>query len=355
MRIRTRSLLAAALVTVAALAGCSRAAETPEAPQAATGPAAELRLGYFPNITHAPALIGDAKGFFAAELGSTKLTSQQFNAGPDEVAALLGGSLDAGFIGSSPAINAFAKSKGEAIRLIAGSTTGGAQLVTTPDVTAPEQLKGKIVATPQAGNTQDVALKKWLKDNKLEIGEGPDKVTVQNLDNPRTLDLYKTGQIAGGWLPEPWSSRLVDAGAKVLVDEKTLWPGGQFPTTVLIVRTDYLNQHPETIEALLRGEQKAIDFATTDPSAKTVTNDAIKKFTGSALSPAVVDRAFSELAFSSDPLAATFPQLSKDSVTAGAQQSEVDLAGFIDVTALNKVRQAAGQPAVDAAGLDKQG
>jgi NitT/TauT family transport system substrate-binding protein len=281
------------------------------------------------------------------------LTSQQFNAGPDEVAALLGGSLDAGFIGSSPAINAFAKSKGEAIRLIAGSTTGGAQLVTTPDVTAPEQLKGKIVATPQAGNTQDVALKKWLKDNKLEIGEGPDKVTVQNLDNPRTLDLYKTGQIAGGWLPEPWSSRLVDAGAKVLVDEKTLWPGGQFPTTVLIVRTDYLNQHPETIEALLRGEQKAIDFATTDPSAKTVTNDAIKKFTGSALSPAVVDRAFSELAFSSDPLAATFPQLSKDSVTAGAQQSEVDLAGFIDVTALNKVRQAAGQPAVDAAGLDK--
>lgn len=355
MRIRSRSLLAAALVTVAALAGCSRAAETPDAPQAATGPAPELRLGYFPNITHAPALIGDAKGFFAAELGSTKLTSQQFNAGPDEVAALLGGSLDAGFIGSSPAINAFAKSKGEAIRLIAGSTTGGAQLVTTPDVTAPEQLKGKIVATPQAGNTQDVALKKWLKDNKLEIGEGPDKVTVQNLDNPRTLDLYKTGQIAGGWLPEPWSSRLVDAGAKVLVDEKTLWPGGQFPTTVLIVRTDYLNQHPETIEALLRGEQKAIDFATTDPSAKTVTNDAIKKFTGSALSPAVVDRAFSELAFSSDPLAATFPQLSKDSVTAGAQQSEVDLAGFIDVTALNKVRQAAGQPAVDAAGLDKQG
>lgn len=356
MRIRTRRLLAAALVTVAALAGCSRAAETPAAPRAAAGPAAELRLGYFPNITHAPALIGDAKGLFAAELGSTKLTSQQFNAGPEEVSALLGGSLDAGFIGSSPAINAFAKSNGQAIRLIAGSTTGGAQLVTTPDVTTPEQLKGKIVATPQAGNTQDVALKKWLKDNKLEIGEGPDEVTVQNLDNPRTLDLYKSGQIAGGWLPEPWSSRLVDAGAKVLVDEKTLWPGGQFPTTVLIVRTEYLQQHPETIEALLRGEQKAIDFATADPNAaKTVTNDAIKKFTGSSLSPSVLDRAFSELSFSSDPLSATFPQLSKDSVTAGAQQKEVDLAGFIDVTALNKVRQAAGQPAVDAAGLDKQG
>ena len=356
MHIRTRSLLAAALLTVAALAGCSRAAETPAAPQAAAGPAAELRLGYFPNITHAPALIGDAKGLFAEELGSTKLTSQQFNAGPDEVAALLGGSLDAGFIGSSPAINAFAKSNGQAIRLVAGSTTGGAQLVTTPDITTPEQLKGKIVATPQAGNTQDVALKKWLKENKLEIGEGPDKVTVQNLDNPRTLDLYKSGQLAGGWLPEPWSSRLVDAGAKVLVDEKSLWPGGQFPTTVLIVRTEYLEQHPDTIEALLRGEQKAIDFATADPAgAKSVTNDAIKKFTGSSLAPAVLDRAFTELSFSSDPLAATFPQLSKDSVTAGAQQKEADLNGFVDLTALNKVRQAGGQPAVDAAGLDKQG
>ncbi len=356
MRIRTRSLLAAALITVAALAGCSRAAEAPAAPQAAAGPAAELRLGYFPNITHAPALIGDTKGFFAQELGSTKLTPQQFNAGPDEVAALLGGSLDAGFIGSSPAINAFAKSNGQAIRLVAGSTSGGAQLVTTPDITTPEQLKGKIVATPQAGNTQDVALKKWLKDNKLEIGEGPDKVTVQNLDNPRTLDLYKTGGIAGGWLPEPWSSRLVEAGAKVLVDEKSLWPGGQFPTTVLIVRTEYLQQHPDTIEALLRGEQKAIDFAAADPAgAKTATNDAIKKFTGSSLSATVLDRAFSELSFSSDPLAATFPQLSKDSVTAGAQPKETNLSGFVDLTALNKVRQAAGQPAVDTAGLDKQG
>ncbi|MGI5131783.1 ABC transporter substrate-binding protein [Pseudonocardia sp. CA-107938] len=356
MRSRTRSLLAVALIAAAALAGCSRAAETPAPQQAAAGPAAELRLGYFPNITHAPALIGDAKGFFAQELGSTKLTSQQFNAGPEEVAALLGGSLDAGFIGSSPAINAFAKSNGQAVRLVAGSTSGGAQLVTKPDITSPEQLKGKIVATPQAGNTQDVALKKWLKDNKLEIGEGPDKVTVQNLDNPRTLDLYKSGGIAGGWLPEPWSSRLVDAGAKVLVDEKSLWPNGQFPTTVLIVRTEYLQQHPDTIEALLRGEQKAIDFATKDPAgAKTATNDAIKKFTGSSLAPTVLDRAFTELSFSSDPLAATFPQLSKDSVTAGAQPKEANLSGFVDLTILNKVRQAAGQPAVDAAGLDKQG
>jgi NitT/TauT family transport system substrate-binding protein len=336
------------------LAACSRAQEHTAAAPAATSPAAELRLGYFPNITHAPALIGVDQGFFAAELGSTKLTPQTFNAGPDEVGALLGGSLDAGFIGSSPAINAFAKSNGEAVRLIAGSTSAGAQLVTSPDITSPAQLKGRTIATPQLGNTQDVALKKWLAENGLEIGDGPDKVTVQNIDNPRTLDLFKQGQVAGGWLPEPWSSRLVDAGAKVLVDEKSLWPDGKFPTTVLIVRTEYLQQHPDTVQALLRGEQKAIDFATGQQDrAKTVTNEAIKKITNSSLSPAVLNRAFTELQFDSDPLAATFPQLSKDSVTAGATPTETNLQGFVDVTALNAVRTQAGQPTVDAAGLDK--
>ncbi|MFC4942176.1 ABC transporter substrate-binding protein [Pseudonocardia sp. GCM10023141] len=358
MRLRSRIPLVAtvAVIAVGVLASCSRAAEAPAPAPAASGtPAAELRLAYFPNITHAPALIGLDKGFFAQELGSTKLTTQPFNAGPDEVAALLGGSLDAGFIGSSPAINAFAKSNG-AVRLIAGSTSGGAQLVVAPGITTPDQLKGKIIATPQAGNTQDVSFKKWLKANNLEIGTGPDKVTVQNLDNPRTLDLFKSGQLAGGWLPEPWSSRLVDAGAKVLVDEKSLWPNGQFPTTVLIVRTQYLQEHPDTIAALLRGEQKAIDFATGNPAeAKTVTNDSIKKLTNSALAPAVLDRAFSELSFTIDPLAATFPQLSKDSVTAGATEKETKLAGFLDLKALNSVLQAAGKPAVDAAGLDKQG
>ncbi|MCE0768512.1 ABC transporter substrate-binding protein [Pseudonocardia kujensis] len=354
---RRASVLLAVLAAVGLAAGCSRAQEsTPSAP-ASTSPAAELRLGYFPNITHAPALIGVAQNYFAEELGSgTKLTTQTFNAGPDEVNALLGGSLDVAFIGSSPAINAFAKSDGEAVRLIAGSTSAGAQLVTSPDITTPDQLKGKIIATPQAGNTQDVALKKWLKENDLEIGEGPDKVTVQNIDNPRTLDLFKQGQVAGGWLPEPWSSRLVDAGAKVLVDEKSLWPDGKFPTTVVIVRTQFLQEHPQSVEALLRGELKAIDFATTNTDqAKTITNDSIKQITNSSLSQPVLDRAFSELSFDSDPLASTFPQLSKDSVTAGATPKETNLQGFVDVTALNTVRQAAGQTPVDAAGLDKQG
>jgi len=356
---RLRATLVLAVVAVLALSACSRREAAPETPSAGAGasaagtPAAELRLGYFPNITHAPALIGVANNLFTQELGSTKLTTQTFNAGPEEVSALLGGSLDAGFIGSGPAINAFSKSNGQ-VQLIAGSTSGGAQLVVSPDITSPDQLKGKIIATPQAGNTQDIAFKKWLKANNLQNGSGPDAVTVQNIDNPRTLDLFKSGQVAGGWLPEPWSSRLVDAGAKVLVDEKTLWPNGEFPTTVLIVRKQFLAEHPQTVEALLRAEQKAIDFATAQPDqAKTVTNDAIKQLTNSSLAPAVLDRAFTELSFGTDPLASTFPQLAKDSVTAGITEKETDLTGFLDVTPLNNVLTAAGQPTVDAAGLDK--
>src|SRR5689334_6914254 len=162
---RTPRLVAAAAVAVALLvaAGCSRAdkASDDAAPVADKGAATELRLGYFPNVTHAPALIGLGEGLFAKELGNTKLVPTKFNAGPEAVTALLGGSLDASFIGSGPAINAYAKSKGEAVRLIAGAVSGGAQFVVKPTITKPEDLAGKTIATPQLGNTQDVSLKKW--------------------------------------------------------------------------------------------------------------------------------------------------------------------------------------------------
>ncbi len=348
--------LVAALLVISALTACSRAQTTDIAPAAGGGgAAAEIRLGYFPNVTHASAIVGVDKGFFAGELGSTKLTTQTFNAGGDEVNALLGGSLDVGFIGSGPAINAFAKSKGAAVRVVSGATQGGAQLVVKPGITSPEQLEGKTIATPQLGNTQDIALKKWLKDKGLSAGDGPNDVKIANLENPRTLDAFKQGSVDGGWLPEPWSSRLVlDAGATVLLDEKSLWPDGKFPTTVIIVRTGFLKQYPDTVQALLRGHVKALDFAAASPAeVKTVVNDGLKKLTGNQLAGPVLDRAFTGISLGSDPLAAKFGQLAKDSVTAGVTPAETDLAGFLDLSALNAVLQALGRPAVDAAGLDK--
>ncbi len=329
------------------LAGCSRADRT-EA-KANEGAAAEVRVGFFPNVTHTPALIGVKKNFFAQNLGSTKLTTQTFNAGPSEVNALLGGSLDVAFIGSGPAINAYTKSKG-AIQLVSGAVSGGAQLVVKPEITSVDQLKGRTIATPQLANTQDVALKKFLSEHKLT-----GQVNVTNTDNPKTLDAFRKGDVDGGWLPEPWSSRLVnDAGAKVLVDEKSLWPQGRFPTTVVIVRSEFLKQHPGTVQALLKGELQAIDWAKQNPAeAKTVVNGALKELSGSALSPAVLDRAFSNIELTTDPVPAQFPQLAKDSVTAGVVDSVADLKGFADFGPLNEVLKAQQLPAIAAPELAK--
>jgi NitT/TauT family transport system substrate-binding protein len=348
---RVLAASAAVLSLIAAVAGCSRADEGKTAPAAASdkGPASELRLGYFPNVTHAAALVGLGKGLFTKELGSTKLVPTKFNAGPEAVGALLGGSLDASFIGSGPAINAYAKSNGEAVRLIAGTTSGGAQLVAKPSITKPEDLVGKTIVTPQLGNTQDVSLKKWLSEKGLT-----DKVKVTNLENAATLDAFKKGDVDAAWLPEPWSSRLVlDAGAKVLLDEASLWPDGKFPTTVLIVRTQFLQEHPETVKQLLGGLVASIDFINADKAAaKTEVNKQLLDLTGKALKPAVIDRAFGNITATADPIAAQFPQLAKDQVTAGIAKTAPNVSGFADLGPLNEVLTKAGKPAVDAAGLD---
>jgi NitT/TauT family transport system substrate-binding protein len=345
---RRVTIAAAVAIPILALAlgACSRAS-TPTTTSTDQGAASELRLGYFPNVTHTAALIGVDKGYFTKELGSTKLTTQTFNAGPDEVSALLGGSLDAAFIGSGPSINGFAKSNG-AIKLVAGATSGGAQLVVKPDIHSIADLKGKTLATPQLGNTQDVALKTWLAKNNLT-----GQVTVTNLANAQTLSEFQKGDIQGGWLPEPYSSQLVlTGGAKVLVDESTLWPGGQFPTTVLVVRTAFLQQHPATVQALIKGELDAVDYAHSDKAgAESAVNDQLKQLTGKALSTAVVDRAFGEIQLTLDPLAADFPELTKDQVTAGVTKTTPSLTGFANLDAVNTVLKAAGRPAVNAANL----
>ncbi|HEU5474778.1 MAG TPA: ABC transporter substrate-binding protein [Actinophytocola sp.] len=351
---RTRLLTAALAVTLLAAGACSRAdrgTDSASAPAQDKGPAAELRLGYFPNVTHAAALIGLEKGLFGKELGNTKLTPTKFNAGPEEVAALLGGSLDAGFIGSGPAINAYAKSNGAAVRLISGATSGGAQLVVRSDITKPEDLAGKTVVTPQLGNTQDVSLKKWLGDKGLT-----EKVQVTNLENAQTLDAFKKGDVQAAWLPEPWSSRLVlEAGATVLVDEKELWPGGKFPTTVLIVRTAYLKDHPQTVQALLRGLVASIDFAgASKTEAQAAVNKQLKELTGKELSGPVTERAWANIELTLDPAAGQFPQLAKDAVTAGVAKEAASVAGFADLSALNTVLKQLGKSEVDPSGLDKK-
>lgn len=358
-RSRSRRALAVVVAAIAALAlaaGCSRAQEAPSsAPVADQGPAQQLRLGYFPNITHAGALIGVQNGLFAQNLGQTKLATQTFNAGPEETAALLGNSIDIGFIGSGPAINAY-KQNPDGVRVISGATSGGAQLVVRPGITGPQQLLGKKIATPQLGNTQDIALKKWLKENNLPVGTGPGAVEVVNIDNARALDAYKTGQLDGGWLPEPYASQFVlQAGATQLIDERTLWPNGQFPTTVVIARTDFVQAHPATVAAFLKGLVAAEDLGTTNPAAaKAAANAGLGASGSKPLPQNVLDRAWSTVSLNPDPLAALFPQLAQDAVTAGTAKSATNVKGLIDVGPLNQALTQAGRPTVDAAGLDQK-
>jgi NitT/TauT family transport system substrate-binding protein len=342
------ALLALAAVTAAAT-GCGKS----DASGSNKG-GGKIRLGYFANITHATPLVGVEKGIYAKHLGATKLETQTFNAGPAAVEALFGGSIDLAYLGPNPAINAFAKSKGSAARLIAGATTGGASLVVQPDIASPADLKGKTIATPQKGGTQDVALRAYLKEQGIATGGGKDGVNVLNTENATTLDQFVAKKVAGGWLPEPWASRLVVEGkGKVLVDEKTRWPDGKFVTTHLLVSTKYLEKHPDVVRKFLEGHVEATDWINANPSeAKTTINAALKKLTGKELQPEIIERAFAQIAVTYDPVATSLAKTADNAVEAGLLE-KVDLKGIYDLTLLNEVLKAAGKSPVADAGLGR--
>ena len=346
-RIGDRAVGAVAILAlVVAAAGCSKKTEAIPAAQD-TGPVT-LHLGYFPNLTHAPAMIGLEKGFFADELGSNvTIKTATFNAGGEAATAMLSGALDIAYIGPNPAINAYAQSKGADVRIIAGSTSGGAALVVKPGITSAAQLKGRKIATPALGNTQDVALRSWLISQGLKVTKEGGDVAIVAQANSQTLDTFKAGTIDGAWVPAPWDTRLqVEGGGKVLVDEKTLWPDGKFVTTHVMVRTAFLRQHPGVVERFLRGHQEAVQFANDhSDEAKTLVNGAIEKLTGKALKPEIINAAWANLLFTVDPLAATLRKSAEDAKKVGLLDP-VDLSGIYDLKPLNAVLKALGKPEV---------
>jgi NitT/TauT family transport system substrate-binding protein len=355
-RYRRPGALALALTPlVAVLAACSGTSAADDS--ASGGAPSELRLGYFANVTHAAALIGVQQGFFADELGKTKLSTQVFNAGPDEVEALFAGGLDAAYIGPSPTINAYGQSDGDAIRIIAGAASGGAQLVVRDGIDSPADLKGTTLASPQLGNTQDVALRTWLTKQGLKNSvDGGGDVTVTPTANADVPNLFDSGELDGAWVPEPTASLLVlEHNGHVLVDEKDLWPHGQFVTTQLIVRTEFLEQHPDTVAALLRGHVKAVQFAQSDPDgAKKAVNAALDAAGGKSLKDDVLDRAWGELTVTYDPIASALEQSAKNGVTAGTTQHEVDLKGIYDLRPLNAILSDQQLEPVSAGGLGEE-
>ncbi len=309
----------------------------------------ELRLGYFPNLTHATPIVGLAEGTYAKAIGSTaKLSTRTFNAGPAAVEALFAGAIDATYIGPNPAVNAYAKSRGKAVRVIAGAASGGVALVVKPGIDSADDLRGKKIATPQLGNTQDVAARYWLKEKGLKTTkEGGGDVKIVPQENAQTLDTFTSGAIDGAWVPEPWVSRLVAAGGTVLVDERDLWPDKKFVITHLLVRTEFLQEHPDVVKRLLQGHVEANALIDKDPKkAQAAISTGIGKLTGKPLKLATIENAWPTLTFLDDPLASSLVTGAEHAEEIGLLKPVDNLTGLYDLTLLNEVLTAQGQPEV---------
>ncbi|MFE0701332.1 aliphatic sulfonate ABC transporter substrate-binding protein [Streptomyces sp. NPDC058872] len=316
--------------------------------------AASVRVGYFPNLTHATALVGDREGFLQRELGGTELVTTVFNAGPSEIEALNAGSVDIGFIGPSPAVNGYVKTKGSNLRIVGGAASGGVRLVVNPArIKTVDDLKGKRIATPQFGNTQDVAFLHWISEKgwKVDAQSGKGDVSVVRTDNKVTPNAYASGAVDGAWVPEPTASQLVAKGAKVLLDEAELWPDEKFVITNIIVSRTFLAEHPDVVEAFLRGTVTTNAWINAHPDeAKASANAKLKDLSGKALDAGVIDAAWPSIRFTDDPLATTLRTQTDRAVRAGLLE-EADLSGIYRLEPLNEVLRAAGQPEVSDAGL----
>jgi NitT/TauT family transport system substrate-binding protein len=341
-------IIAATLAIVLAACGSSSKSTTPAA-KTSSQPVT-LRLGYFPNVTHAPAIVGVESGRFQQALGSNvTLKLSTYNAGSDVVTAMLAGALDASFVGPNPAINSYQKTNG-GVRVVSGTASGGAFLVVKPSINSAADLKGKKVASPQLGNTQDVALRTWLEDHGLNTTTtGGGDVSVIPQENSTTLTAFQAGRIDGAWVPEPWATRLVkEGGGKVLVDEATLWPQGKFTTTTLVVTKKFLDANPDVVQHLIQGLDDSIAYIKSNPTqAEQVVSTGIGKVTGKPLKTSLIAASFKSITFTLDPIASSL-QTSADHAKALGLLKSSELGNIFDLTLANKVLKAKGEPEISA-------
>jgi NitT/TauT family transport system substrate-binding protein len=309
-----------------------------------------LRLGFLANITHEPALVGLAKDYFTKDLGkNVTLKASVFSTGTEETTALLAGQLDAAYVGPNPAINAWQKSNGTAIKIISGAASGGASLVVKKGITSAAQLKGKSLATPSLGNTQDVALRFWLKQrglNTTPTGGGDVSIKPIKPNSAAVLE-FQSSQIDGGWEPEPYATEMVLAGGTRLVNEASLWPGGKFVTTNLVVTQSFLKAHPSAVNGLLKGQIQANSYINSNgAAAASVANAELTKLLGKGLKPNVLSAALPYIHFTNDPVASSLAADAQHAVAVGLLTPVKNLSGIYDLGPLNALLKAAGQPQV---------
>jgi NitT/TauT family transport system substrate-binding protein len=318
-----------------------------------------LRIGYFPNINHAQAVIGLGRGDFQRALGdNVEVKTQIFNAGPAAMEGLLANQIDITYIGPGPAINGYVRSDGQALRIISGSASGGAVFVVRNDsgINSAQDLANKKFATPELGNTQDVALRNYLLENGYNTREKGGNVEVLTVKNPDIVTLFLTKQIDGAWVPEPWGERLVrEGGGKILVDERDLWPPeGKFVTTHIIVRPDYLQNNPDVVKKLLEAHINETNWINSNKiAAIQAFNVELEKLTGQTISQDVLNASLSRIDFTYDPIRLSLFQDAIDAYNLGFLPENPDLSGIYDLTILDQVLQEKGLPSVS--GLDAAG
>jgi NitT/TauT family transport system substrate-binding protein len=339
-RVTTAAMISAALL----LAGCASSSSSGSATNsnAGGGSPVTVRLGFLSNITHASALVGLKEGFFSKALGSAgTLKATAFSSGTEETTAILSGQLDAAYVGPNPAINAWQKSNGSGIKIISGAATGGASIVVKNGITSASQLKGKSLATPSLGNTQDVALRYWLKQNGLATTStgGGDALVKPTKPNSAAVLEFKSGQIAGGSEPAPYDVEMVNDGGTVLLAE----PG---VTTLLVVTQSFLAAHPAIVDGLLKAQIQANDFIKSSPAAAQAdANAELASYTGKPLKASIVAASFKEITFTNDPAASSLKTDASQAVSLGLLKP-VDLNGIYELDPLNKALAAAGESQV---------
>lgn len=362
-----RGTLAAILGSVIAVTGVlapagaavpSRVSASEGLPKLATCPT--IRLGFFPNITHAPALVAQQLALNETFLGKdgTKVEYTAFNAGPSVIEAMKGGAIDVSYIGPNPAIAGYTSTGGTLLRIVSGVTSGGAALVVKPNINSIEDLRGKKIATPQLGNTQDVAIRAYLKEKGFKTSTtGAGDVIITPTENATSLNLFRRGEIDGAWTVEPWTTRLVlEGGGKVLLDEKELWPGGQYVTTHIIATQEFLNKCPGTVRSIIQANNSAIKYiAKNITGSRDLVQKGITQWTGRPLPDAVINRAWGNLQFTWDPLPKTLRKSADDAVEAGLLTlGQNKLAGIYDLRLLNQTLKASKAKTVTADGLGRQ-
>jgi NitT/TauT family transport system substrate-binding protein len=309
----------------------------------APDPGSVIRVGYFPNITHAQALIGMSAERNDFKALGAKIDVKIFNAGPEEIEALFAGELDLAYIGPNPAINGYVKSKGEAVRVIAGAMSGGAVLVVRADANVKDakDFAGRRVATPQIGNTQDIAMRYYLLSNNLAPVEKGGNVTIVPAQNPDILTLFLKKEIDAAWVPEPWGARLVkEGGGKILLDERDLWqPDRKFTTACVIVSPKFLRAHPDLVRRWLTAHVELTQWINANPAdAKRIANAEIKRLTSKALPNDELDDAWSRLDVTYDPLSASlFSSADRAFALGFLGKTKLDLSGIYDLSLLNQV------------------